>query len=113
MLRVLVPMTLLAFLAACGAGPVARGPVEPRAVLLYRQTLHVAMSDRSLCVGLRGGQGPSWSGTLQGCPHPWTYSATLPPGRIAGLPLVPGQGGAAGAVLTGPDGRPRPFTAPR
>jgi hypothetical protein len=112
-LRPLVPALALLVLAACGATPVARGPVEPRAVILYQKTLTVGMSDRSLCVGLRNTQAPVWSGTLQGCPHRWAYTARLPPGRVARLPLVPGQGGAAGATLTGPDGRPRSFTAPR
>ncbi|MCR8722956.1 hypothetical protein [Frigidibacter sp. ROC022] len=106
-----------AALAGCGAGPGGPAPgggaprqVEPTRTVLYEQTVTVEMSDRSFCTGPRGSQGRSWQGRLQGCPHLWPFQASLPPGRVTRLVLHPGTDGAAQVVLTGPDGRARPFS---
>jgi hypothetical protein len=104
---------LLPLLAACSAAAPGAGTrgVEPLRAILYEETLTVEMSDGSLCVGLRGGQGRSFSGRLQGCPHPWPFAATLPPSRTARLVLGRGTGGPAHAGISGPAGRDWSFSA--
>jgi hypothetical protein len=97
------PVAAALLLAGCAATPGAR--VAPSEVILYRQTLTVSMSDRSLCVGLRERQGPAWQGTLQGCPHLWRYQASLPPGPFTRQPLVQNGAGPGTAEIAAPDGR--------
>jgi hypothetical protein len=100
-------LLLLTALAACGASgvtPTPRADARPTRVVLYENTVTVETSDRRLCTGPRDGRGRDWSGSLQGCPHAWPYRATLPPGRIARLPLAAGDGGPGRVELATPSG---------
>lgn len=114
-----LPLLLCAVLAGCGPGAgtaPAGGPksvIAPERVVLYEETVTVEMSDRSFCTGPRGRQGRDWSGLLQGCPAPWPFRAVLPGGRVARLPLDPGEGGAGRVELTRPDGVTQVWTGPR
>lgn len=95
-------------LSACAEVPRTAAPLtppeEPRAVVLYERTLTVTMADRTLCVGLRGGERRRWEGRLQGCPFSWPYRAELPPGRVARLPLVAGGAGSGRVEIDAPGG---------
>ena len=102
----MVALASLPLLAACGATAVTPSRnAAPQTAILYEQTLTVQMSDRTLCVGPRNrAPGRGWSGTLQGCPHLWPYTATLPPQRASRIPLIRDGVGAAQVTVTAPDG---------
>ncbi len=87
---------LLPLLAACAASPPAadRLPAEPMpgvratVVTLYRDTVTVAMSDGSLCTGVRAARSGPWSTRLAGCPHLWPVEVRRPALRPR-VPLGP------------------------
>ena len=85
-------LLLLPLLAACAAAPDGPGlfddGVRPRSAILYRDTVTVAMSDGSLCAGVREGRAGPWSTVLAGCPHRWPVSV-LRPAVVPRLPLMP------------------------
>lgn len=103
-MRALVAACALASCAAADLTPAPDAAAKPARVILYEDTVTVETTDRALCVGPRDGRGRAWSGTLQGCPHPWPYRATLPPYRVARLPLLSGAGGAGAVEIVRPDG---------
>lgn len=108
----LLPLALAACAQGGGSGPSSIARVAPARAILYDYTLTVEMTDRSLCVGQRGNQGPSWQGTLAGCPHPWPYSTSRPAARVTRLPLASDGPGPAQATVTAPDGRSWTFGTP-
>lgn len=85
-------LLLLPLLAACAAAP--RGPdhsvdeIRARSAILYRDTVTVAMSDGTLCAGVREGRAGPWSTVLSGCPHRWPVSV-LRAATSPRLPLMP------------------------
>ena len=96
-------LLLLPLLAACGA-PVStpQGPVGPREVTLYRDTVTARMSDGAFCTAVReDGAGP-WRATLRGCPHGWPVEVRTPPPRPR-VPLAP-VAADPWVVLTAPGG---------
>lgn len=85
-------LLLVPLLAACAAAPDAPplpgGGVGARSAILYRDTVTVAMTDGSLCAGVREGRAGPWRATLSGCPHRWPVSVQRAP-EVPRLPLTP------------------------
>ncbi len=82
---------LLPLLAACAAPTLpARSPQDarPAEVTLYRDTVTVAMSDGTLCAGVREADAGPWSTRLAGCPHGWPVQVNRTTQRPR-LPLAP------------------------
>lgn len=67
------------------------GTPAPRVVTLYRDTVTVQMSDRTLCTAPRTARSGPWQTSLIGCPHTWPVAVLRPTARPR-LPLVPGAG---------------------
>jgi hypothetical protein len=111
-MRVLVLAVLLAGCGSTQVTPQRSNDARPTRVVLYEDTVTVETTDRFLCTGPRDGRPRDWSGTLQGCAHPWPYRATLPGYRVARLPLAQGEGGAGRVEIATPSGT-LVFSGPR
>lgn len=82
-------LLLLPLLAGCGAPQMsADGPVGPREVTLYRDTVTARMTDGAFCTAVREDAGGPWRASFRGCPHTWPVEVHRPTTRPR-QPLVP------------------------